>query len=292
MRKALVSLGLVSLVPFFACGGPSSATNTPGPGQAGYQPPPQQYPQQGYPPPQGYNNGYPQQQPQPYPQQGYAGGYPQQQPQPQPYPQPQPTQPAPQPTAQPAPQPTQPPPAASSAAGGGWPFPVPTAFPFPTATATGTGGAPPAPTGGLPGPAPTGAPAQPIDPMFAGAATVPLMAFATTEAPGQSKEGNINAANFQQGQIQEVALTLQPGKCYTVLAVGVGIQEVDIALVATTPIPGVSGVLARDSGGGSQASMGGKGNCYKLPVPISVPAKYVVTATRGGGIAASALFTK
>jgi len=128
--------------------------------------------------------------------------------------------------------------------------------------------------------------------MFAGAATVPLMAFANTEAPGQSREGNIVAANFQQGQIQEVPVTLQPGKCYTVLAVGVGIQTVDISLVATTAIPGLAGVLAHDSGGGTQASLGGKGNCYKLPLPISVQAKYVVSATAGQGMAASAMFSK
>jgi hypothetical protein len=128
--------------------------------------------------------------------------------------------------------------------------------------------------------------------MLAGAATFPLSTFANSEAAGMTREGNINAANFQEGQIYEQALTLQPGKCYTVLAVGIGIQEVDIALVATTSLPGVQGVLARDGGGGSQASLGGKGNCYRLPVPISVPAKYVVKATHGAGLGASALFTK
>ncbi len=300
MRKALFPLGMVALlVPFlaggFACGGQSQPT-TPGPGQVGYVAPQQSgYPQQGY-PQQGYpQQGYPQQG---YPQQGYPQGYPAQ---PQPtynnnYPQQQPPSqyPQQQPTAQPQQQPTaQPQPTASGTPA--WPFPIPTGFPtgFPTAPATGSGTAqqPPQqqPFGGA---APSGPPAQPIDPMLAGVATFPLSNFANNEAAGMAREGNINAANFQEGQIQEISLTLQPGKCYTVLAVGIGIQEVDIALVATSQIPGVQGVLARDSGGGSQSSLGGKGNCYRLPVPISVSAKYVVKAVHGAGIAASALFTK
>ena len=147
---------------------------------------------------------------------------------------------------------------------------------------------------GLPGAPPSGPPATPLDPMFAGVATAPLSAFATTEAPGMAREGNIGAAQFQEGQISEQNLTLQPGKCYAVLAVGVGVAEVDIALVGVSPIPGLQGVIARDGGSGSQASLGGKGNCYRLPpfALMPVPAKVVVKASRGAGVVASAVFTK
>jgi hypothetical protein len=107
-----------------------------------------------------------------------------------------------------------------------------------------------------------------------------------------TREGGLVAANFQEGQILEQPINLVAGKCYTILAVGAGIQEVDIALVATSPIPGLSGVLARDTGGGNQASMGGKGNCYRLPIPINATAKFVVKATRGAGIAAAAVYVK
>jgi hypothetical protein len=53
-------------------------------------------------------------------------------------------------------------------------------------------------------------------------------------------------------------------------------------------------VLARDTTSGTQASMGGKGNCYKLPfpAPFSTPGKYVVKVSRGSGIAAAALYVK
>jgi hypothetical protein len=132
-----------------------------------------------------------------------------------------------------------------------------------------------------------------IDPNLAAAATVPLMAFANTEAPGMQREGNMIAGQFQQGQSLEQPMTIQPGKCYTVVAVGAGIQEVDITMVATTPIPGQSPQLGKDTTQGSQASLGGKGNCVKLAIiPFPVQAKFVVTATRGAGIAAAQLYVK
>jgi hypothetical protein len=116
--------------------------------------------------------------------------------------------------------------------------------------------------------------------------------FAATEAPGMTKEGPLVAGNFQQGQVLETPINLTPNKCYTVLAVGVGIQEVDITLVLTTPIPNMNPTLARDSGGGAQASLGGKGRCYTWQVPVAAQAKFVIMATKGAGIAAGQAYVK
>lgn len=226
-------------------------------------PPPAQQPQsfQGqYPPPQG---GYPQQPGQPgYPQQAGQPGYPQQQPgQPgQAYPQPgQPTQPG-----QPAPAPS----------GGGFPsvpgFPAPA--PAGGGTASGT--------------------AQVIDPNLAALATGPLTIFANTEAPGMAKEGPTVAGNFQTGQTLEQTFTFQPGKCYTVLAVGAGVSEIDIEMQYVTPIPGLNPSIGKDSQKGSQASIGGKGNCLKPLSPIATNAKFIVRATSGAGVAAAQLYSK
>lgn len=106
------------------------------------------------------------------------------------------------------------------------------------------------------------------------------------------KEGTLLAGQYQQGQTLEQTVNLGAGKCYTVLAVGVGVQEVDITLMLTTPIPGMNPVLQRDSGAGHQASLGGKGNCYKWPAPLPAQGKYVVTASKGAGIIASQLYAK
>ena len=246
------------------------------------QPPPQYAGQPGYgqPPPYGQPPGYGQPG---YGQPGY--GQP-------PYGQPPGTQPPmtqPPMTQPPATQPpgfpppaTQPPatqpPATQPPAPGGFPFPIP-GFP-------GTGPAP----GGQPG---SGASlATPIDPNFAAAATVPLSALAISDAPGMQKEGGVFAGQFQQGQVLEQPLQLLPGKCYTVLAVGAGITEMDISLVAVTPLPGAPPVLAQDQSTGQSASLGGKGNCFKWQWPVGVNAKAVLKATAGQGVAAGQIYVK
>lgn len=267
----LFGLALSLPIAFGVACSPSSGQNT-----AANNPQPQPYPT-GQQQPQPYPTG--QQQPQPYPT-GQPQPYPQPQPQPTGYPQPQP-QPQPQPFPQPQPQPTT----------TGQPQPQPTGFPMPS-------GLPPWPfpapggTGGTTGPAPGGgSPATAIDPNFAGAATLPLGAFATTEAPGMVRDGGISAANFQEGQVMTQNINLQPGKCYTILAVGIGIQEVDIQLVAS--VQGFSQQLAADKGNGAQASLGGKGNCYRSPIPaVALPAQYMVRATKGMGLAAAAVYVK
>ena len=152
---------------------------------------------------------------------------------------------------------------------------------------------PPAP-GATPAPGgqPSSGAATAIDPNFASVATVPLMAFAQQEAPGMSREGQVSAGNFKEGQTLEQPFQMLPNKCYTVLAVGAGVQEVDISIVAVTPIPQASGVLAQDQGTGSSASLGGRGNCYKWSFPFGINAKFVVKATRGQGVIAGQLYSK
>ena len=107
-----------------------------------------------------------------------------------------------------------------------------------------------------------------------------------------SREGTIIAGQFKEGQTLEQAIQMLPGKCYTVLAVGVGIQEMDIALVAVTPLPQASPVLAQDQGSGASASLGGRGQCFKWTLPFGINAKYVLKASRGSGVAAGQLYVK
>lgn len=193
-------------------------------------------------------------------------------------PQQQQQQPAP-PPAQPAPaQPAQPAPAQ----------PAP-AQPAP---------AQPAPTGipsGLPLPpnAPAGSPAQQLD-ASAGAAAQPILnQLAATEAPGAKPLGASVVGMFQPGQQLETVLQLQPGKCYTVLAVGLpAVTEVNVQLVAQTPVPGMSPVLAQDQTTGPQAVLGKAPNCYKWPFPIAGAVKVLTTVAAGQGIAAVQVYEK
>lgn len=107
-----------------------------------------------------------------------------------------------------------------------------------------------------------------------------------------SKEGPVVAGQFKEGQILEQPIQILPGKCYSVLAVGAGISEMDITLVATTPLPQASPVLAQDQGSGASASLGGRGNCFKWGFPFGINAKFMLKATRGSGIAAGQLYVK
>ena len=63
-------------------------------------------------------------------------------------------------------------------------------------------------------------------------------------------------------------------------------------VVLATALPGMSPVLAQDSSTGATASLGGKGNCYKWSAPLAAPAKFVMTARAGQGVAAGQLYSK
>ena len=246
----------------------NSAANNQFPQQQGGQ----QYPQGQY--PQGQ---YPQGQQQ-YPQQGMPQqGMPQQQYPQQPQGVPQqgvPQQGVPQQPAQPGAQPQ---------GQQGWPQIPGLPAPQGGGAAPQGGGTAPAGGGGA-----SGGTAQPMDPNLAVAASAPLMTLGNTEAPGAQKEGNAIAGNFQQGQTLEGSFTMQPGRCYTVVAASAGIQQLDISVVALTPIPGMSPQLGSATGragmAGSQAVLGSKANCIKLA--------FTPVVEVGAGLGAAQLYVK
>lgn len=134
--------------------------------------------------------------------------------------------------------------------------------------------------------------AQVLDPNLAALATVPLGAYAASEAPGMAKNGAIVAANFQEGQTLESTFTLEPGKCYTLVATGAGIQQLDLEMQYVTPLPGIAPTIARSTQKGFQASIGAKDACLKPMSPFPAQAKFVVRSTKGAGVAAAQLYSK
>ncbi len=160
---------------------------------------------------------------------------------------------------------------------------------------------------GQPAPAAPAAPTQPGLPGMPGQAasstgsatplpmaamlTPGLQAIAASDAQGMAADGQSFAGQFQEGQTLEQPLNIQAGKCYTIVAMGAGIQQLDIQLVAQqAPLPAV--VLAQSNTTGAQASLGGKGQCFRNPLPIGGPGKVVIKATRGAGMAAAQVFVK
>ena len=138
-----------------------------------------------------------------------------------------------------------------------------------------------------------GTPAQQLDPS-AGAAAQPILnQLATTEAPGAKALGTAIVGMYQAGQQTETVVTMQPGKCYTVLAAGLpSVAETNVQLVAAVPLPGLNPVLAQDSTTGPQAVLGKAPNCYKWALPLPGQVKVITTVAAGQGIAATQVFEK
>ena len=153
--------------------------------------------------------------------------------------------------------------------------------PVPTTTATATG------------PSTPGSVATAIPPIAAAAATPMMQGMAMTEAPGMTQDGGPFAGQFQEGQVLEQPMNIAPGKCYTVIGIGIGVQELDIQLVLA-PAPGVPPiVLAQDSTTGPQAILGGKqGGCFRNPTPIAGTGKVLMKSAKGTGIAVAQVFSK
>jgi hypothetical protein len=129
-----------------------------------------------------------------------------------------------------------------------------------------------------------------MDPNMAALATAPLGVFANSEAPGMQKEGPTVAGTFQAGQTLESTFTFTPGKCYTLIAQGVG-PTLQLEMQYVTPIPNVNPTISK-SNAGAQTSIGGKGQCLRPISPFPAQAKFIVKATAGQGLAAAQLYSK
>ena len=173
--------------------------------------------------------------------------------------------------------------------------------PVATAPAATVPGAAPAATApaipGLPGVATTsaGPTATPLDPATAQVVTSLIAPLAATAAaPGAKAVGAAIAGNFTQGQSLDQTVQMNPGKCYTIVGVGVPtVQNLDIQLVPSIQIPGFpAAVVASDSTVGSNAIVGQQPNCYKWALPMGGTMKVVMTVSQGQGMAAAQDFEK
>ena len=133
-------------------------------------------------------------------------------------------------------------------------------------------------------------PAQALDPMAATAATQGLNLLAQQNAPGARAVGSALAGNFQAGQCLTMQVTLQPGKCYTVIGTGTA-SEVDVQLQLPLPPPG-NQTVAQDNSSGPMAVLGKSPDCFKNPSPFPAPMNLVLLVPAGQGMAAAQLYEK
>ncbi len=160
---------------------------------------------------------------------------------------------------------------------------------IPATTSTGAGGAAPTPSSASSGGAASYA--TPIPPLLTANAGPMLRGLAQNKVAGMRSDGPAMAAQFQPGQIYEQAIQLQPGRCYAVLGVGIGITELDLELVIHQP-PAPEYVASRDETTGPQAVLGGRKNCFKNPLPFPTPAKLRMRATGGAGLGMAQVFSR
>lgn len=98
------------------------------------------------------------------------------------------------------------------------------------------------------------------------------------------------AAQFNNGQIFEKKILLEPGRCYGVAAISTGITEFDLELVLGDPP--VDHVMGKDELKGWQAVIGPSGNCVNVPLPTAAEGKVRITATTGAGQVIARVYSK
>jgi len=173
--------------------------------------------------------------------------------------------------------------------------PTATAYPtntYPTGTATATATAP-QPTATATATS-TAVPTTVFDPAVATMIRTQLAPLAQKHARGMKAEGDMLGAALNEGQVIEQQFMMNPGKCYTIIAMGLPmVQEVDIALAGVTPIPGAPTLpLAADTTTGTTAVLGDSPNCYKYAFPMPAMAKITVKASKGSGAVGAQLYVK
>jgi hypothetical protein len=170
----------------------------------------------------------------------------------------------------------------------GWTAPPPTAAPPPMPVPSATASLPPTTQGPS---------ATPLDAStLGGAVALALAADAAVDAPKMGQEGALVAGTFQEGQVLEQPITIMPGRCYTFIAAsagGAGPQELAIQLVAQSLIPGIVPMMGEQKGAAGKVVLGKGAACVKLAlIPIGVPSKWVIKATRGSGIVVGQAFSR
>ena len=143
-------------------------------------------------------------------------------------------------------------------------------------------------------PAPTPVAPTAADPGLAAAVAPMLTQLAAAQTVAGSKPlGAAMVGNVGGTQVLEQLITLQPNKCYSVVAVGMPpVSELNVQILLTTLIPGMSPILATDQDTGASATLGKKPNCYKWALPLAAPVKVVVSAAGGTGVAGAQVFEK
>ncbi len=119
-----------------------------------------------------------------------------------------------------------------------------------------------------------------------------IQAQAAKDAPGMSVEGTVNHATLAEGAVFNTLVTLQPGRCYTIIAASAPLQisTVEVKLLA----PPLFNVEAGRSGATDKnPAVLGKGKAATCPIsPIAIPYRVDVVARKGAGRVGVAVYSR
>jgi hypothetical protein len=109
-----------------------------------------------------------------------------------------------------------------------------------------------------------------------------VAALAKTAAPGMQQEGQPGRASLAQGQSFTMIVTMQPGRCYTIVGFSPDgqVAQLDLRLLA----PPLYSIEAGRAVNEKNKPVIGKGRNATCPMlPIAVPYRVDATATKGQG---------
>ncbi|MDB4942283.1 MAG: hypothetical protein JWP97_1817 [Labilithrix sp.] len=127
---------------------------------------------------------------------------------------------------------------------------------------------------------------------FDSAIDTAIQAQAMKDAPGMQVEGPVNHQTVAEGGTFNALVTLQPGRCYTIIAMSAPLQVATLEMKMLAP-PLFNVEAGRSGASDKNPAVIGKGKAATCPVlPIAVPYRVDVTARKGAGRVGVAVFSK
>lgn len=116
-----------------------------------------------------------------------------------------------------------------------------------------------------------------------------LRAAAAQYAPGMSPDGQVAKGNLAEGGHVDFVVNMEPTKCYTIVAYGAGVTDLDVNLLAP---PLYNFLAGQDGMAGPTAVIGAAPKPMCPIIPMAVPYKVDLHAKKGGGPVAAQLYSK
>jgi hypothetical protein len=119
----------------------------------------------------------------------------------------------------------------------------------------------------------------------------PLAERAATDAAGRGYVGDMLASELSPGQEIDQEFSLDPARCYTLIAVGDdGVEELHSAITTIAPVRGGETTLVEDTSSGAVTVIGGGEGCYRPEGDSSKRVRFVLRVTAGAGLVVGQLY--